>query len=93
MCLGVPGKVVEVFEEHGVLMGKVDFGGLSRPICLAHTPEVLPGQYVIVHVGFALQIVDEEAARQIFAFLRQIDDIESPPAEEDATGLHGEGAT
>jgi hydrogenase expression/formation protein HypC len=69
MCLGIPGKVVETYEEHEVLMGKVDFGGVFKRVCMAHTPDVTPGQYVIVHVGFALQVIDEEEARQVFAFL------------------------
>ena len=74
MCLGIPGKVLETYQEHDVLMGKVDFGGVFKEICLACTPDVLPGKYVIVHVGFALQVIDEEEARQVFAFLKQMDE-------------------
>ena len=69
MCLGIPGKVVDIYKEHDVLMGKVDFGGVFKHCCLEHTPEVRTGQYVIVHVGFALQMIDEEEAREVFAFL------------------------
>jgi len=58
MCLGVPGKVIETYEEHDVLMGRVDFGGIFKRVCLAHTPEAHPGQYVSVHIGFALQVID-----------------------------------
>ncbi len=76
MCLGIPGKVVETYEEHDVLMGKVDFGGVSKQICLSMTPDVQEGQYVIVHVGFALQVIDEAEARQIFAFLEAMDDLD-----------------
>jgi len=82
MCLGVPGRVVEVFHEQDLLMGKVDFGGVRRNICLAHTPEVQPGQYVIVHVGFALQVIDEEESRQVFEFLRQMAEEPQPGIEE-----------
>lgn len=75
MCLAIPGRVVETYQEHDVLMGKVDFGGISKRICLEHTPGVQPGQYVIVHVGFALDIVDEAEARQIFTFLEGMNEL------------------
>jgi hydrogenase expression/formation protein HypC len=75
MCLAIPGKVVDLYREHDVLMGKVDFGGVSKRVCLDHTPEVQTGQYVIVHVGFALQIVDEAEAKQIFAFLESMNEL------------------
>ncbi|HVW00670.1 MAG TPA: HypC/HybG/HupF family hydrogenase formation chaperone [Planctomycetaceae bacterium] len=76
MCLGVPGRVVETYSEHGMLMGKVDFGGVFKRVCLAHTPEATPGRYVIVHVGFALSVIDEDEARQIFAFLEQMNELD-----------------
>ncbi len=63
MCLGIPGKVVETYREHDVLMGKVDFGGVFKRVCLEHVPEVQIGAYVIVHVGFALNTIDETEAR------------------------------
>jgi hydrogenase expression/formation protein HypC len=75
MCLAIPGKVVDLFREHDVLMGKVDFGGVSKQVCLEHTPEVQRGQYVIVHVGFALQVVDEAEAKQIFSFLEGMNEL------------------
>jgi hydrogenase expression/formation protein HypC len=81
MCLGIPGKVVETYREHDVLMGKVDFGGVSKRVCLEHVPDVLPGDYVLVHVGFALSRLDEEEAGQVFAFLRemnQLDELQVP---------------
>lgn len=76
MCLGIPGKVVETYREHDVLMGKVDFGGVSKRVCLEHVSEVQPGQYVIVHVGFGLSIVDENEAKQVFAFLESMDELD-----------------
>ena len=79
MCLGIPGKVVETYREHDVLMGKVDFSGVLKRVCLEHVPEVQPGEYVIVHVGFALQRVDEEEALRVFEFLKemkQLDELE-----------------
>ena len=69
MCLGIPGKVVETFREHGILMGKVDFGGVSKRVCLDHVQDVVPGEYVLVHVGFALARIDESEARRVFDFL------------------------
>jgi hydrogenase expression/formation protein HypC len=75
MCLGIPGKVTEIYEEHDVLMGKVDFGGVFKRVCLAHTPEVAIGKYVIVHVGFSLQVIDEDEARQVFEFLSSMDEL------------------
>jgi hydrogenase expression/formation protein HypC len=76
MCLGIPGKVVQTYREHDVLMGKVDFGGVARAVCLDHVPEVEIGKYVIVHVGFALAVVDEAEAQQVFSFLRQMNELE-----------------
>lgn len=81
MCLGVPGKVVETYREHDVLMGKVDFGGVTRRVCLEHVPEVQVGEYVLVHVGFALSRLDETEARQVFEFLErmeQLDEFKEP---------------
>jgi hydrogenase expression/formation protein HypC len=82
MCLGVPGKVVETYREDDILMGKVDFGGVSKRVCLEHVPEARPDDYVLVHVGFALSRIDEDEARQVFAFLErmhQLDELEEPP--------------
>lgn len=76
MCLGIPGKVVETSREHDMLMGKVDFGGVFKQVCLEHVPEVEIGQYVIVHVGFALNIIDEAQAQRIFDFLVGMDQLD-----------------
>ncbi len=62
MCLAVPGRVTGISERDGTLMGHVDFGGVRREVCLAYVPDVSVGEYVIVHVGFALQRLDEESA-------------------------------
>ena len=75
MCLGIPGQVVEVYQEHEVLMGKVDFGGISKRVCLEHVPETRPNDYVIVHVGFALSRIDETEARQVFKFLTAMNEL------------------
>jgi hydrogenase expression/formation protein HypC len=83
MCLAIPGRVVETYQEHDVLMGKVDFGGVFKRICLAHTPGVQPGQYVIVHVGFALDVVDEAEAKQVFTFLEGMNELSELQTESE----------
>jgi hydrogenase expression/formation protein HypC len=83
MCLGIPGKVIETYREHDLLMGKVDFSGISKQVCLEHVPEVLPGEYVLVHVGFALSRIDEAEAAFVFDFLaqmNQLDELKAAPA-------------
>jgi hydrogenase expression/formation protein HypC len=72
MCLGIPGRVLDLRDDGGMLMGTVDFGGVRRDVCLAYVAdEVRPGDYVIVHVGFALSRVDEVEARRTFELLRE----------------------
>ncbi|MGA2230401.1 MAG: HypC/HybG/HupF family hydrogenase formation chaperone [Tepidisphaeraceae bacterium] len=81
MCLGIPGKVIATFREHDVLMGKVDFSGITRQVCLEHVPNAQIGQYVLVHVGFALSQIDEAEAQQVFAYLKemqQLDELGAP---------------
>ena len=73
MCLGIPGKVVETFVRDDVPMGKVDFGGILKEVCLVYTPEVQVGEYVLIHVGFALSRIDESEAQEMFDFIQQIE--------------------
>jgi hydrogenase expression/formation protein HypC len=73
MCLGIPGKVLEIYQQDGLPMGKVEFGGIVKEACLAYVPEVQVGEYVIVHVGFALSRVDEAEAQEIFSYLEEIE--------------------
>ena len=76
MCLGVPGKVIEIEENSlGMAMGKVDFAGITKEVCLAYVPEVKLGDYVIVHVGFAISVVDEEEAMQVFEYLKEMEEL------------------
>lgn len=75
MCLGVPGKIIDIYEKDGLQMGKIDFGGTTRETCLAYVPEAKIGQYTIIHVGFALNILSEEEALQTLALLKEISDI------------------
>lgn len=84
MCLGVPGRVVETFQEDGLLMAKVDFGGVSRRVCLEHAPQAKPGNYVVVHVGFALSIIDPEEAQQVFAFLDRMNELEELKGDQES---------
>jgi hydrogenase expression/formation protein HypC len=74
MCLGVPGRIVEVDDGGGLRMGIVDFDGVRRSVCLAYTPAVAVGEYVIVHVGFAISQVDEAEAARTLAVLRAMPD-------------------
>ena len=76
MCLGIPGKVIELGREHDILMGKVDFDGIVKRVCLEHVPEIGVGDYALVHVGLAITKIDEEEARQIFDFLKGTNDLE-----------------
>ena len=70
MCLGVPGRVLEIVPSAiGISTGRVDFGGVVKEVCFAYTPEVEVGEYVIVHVGFAISKVDEQEARRMFEYL------------------------
>jgi hydrogenase expression/formation protein HypC len=72
MCLAIPGKVVETHEADGMKMAKVNFGGMIKTVCLAYTPEAVAGDYVLVHVGFALSRVNQEEAERTFKLLEEL---------------------
>jgi hydrogenase expression/formation protein HypC len=76
MCLGVPGKIIEIYTTGGLLMGKVDFGGIVREACLEYVPEAQIGDYTLIHVGFALNLISEEEAQETLDLLKQITDYE-----------------
>ena len=76
MCLGVPGKVIAIHEKDGLRMGTVDFGGVQREACLEYVPETKVGEYVIIHVGFAISQISEEEAQETLALIREIADLE-----------------
>ena len=82
MCLGIPAKVVELYQANGMKMAKVDFGGALKEACMEYLPEVKVGDYTIIHVGFGLSILDEQEALETMELLRQIDalgdEIETP---------------
>ena len=96
MCLGVPGKVLTREDNAlGVTMGTVSFGGVTKEVCLAYVPEVKVGEYVIVHVGFALSVVSGEEAAETFELLRQMGELadleESPGPAAHPPGGSGAG--
>jgi len=72
MCLGVPGKIVEIYQANDLRMGKIDFGGVTREACLEYIPEAKVGDYTLIHVGFALNLISEEDAQETLALLTQI---------------------
>jgi len=82
MCLAVPGKIVAILDEAPLTRrGKVDFGGIQKEVNLAFVPEARVGDYVMVHVGIAISVVDEAEAHRVFEYLQQIDELEelNPP--------------
>ena len=73
MCLGIPAKVIELYEANGMKMAKVDFGGAIKEACMEYLPEVKLGDYTLVHVGFGLSIIDEQEAYETLELLKQIE--------------------
>jgi len=80
MCLGIPGRIVRIVDEQGPRMGEIDFGGVTRKVCLAYVPEAIVGDYAIVHAGFAIGTVDEEEAARTLELAQEI---ETQLAKED----------
>ena len=76
MCLGVPGKILSIYERDGLQMGKIDFGGVYREACLAYVPEAQIGDYTLVHVGFALNLIDEAEALETLQLLQEISEFD-----------------
>lgn len=76
MCLAVPGLVETVQDDDGLKMAKINFGGISKMVCLEYTPEARPGHYVLVHVGFAISIIDEEEARRTYEALKMTGELD-----------------
>lgn len=81
MCLAVPGRVIEVTDERPIRMATVDFDGIRKEVCLAYLPDVQPGEYVIVHVGFAISRLDEESALETLRLLRTLGVLEDNVGE------------
>ncbi len=76
MCLGIPGRISETFQQNGLRMGRVDFGGVEREVCLDCVPEAGVDDWVIVHVGFAISVLDEAEAAETLKLLRELFDLE-----------------
>ena len=87
MCLGVPGKITDIYESEGLKMGLIDFGGTQREVCLAYVPEASVGDYTVIHVGFAISLLSEEEANATLETLREMVNI------EEEIGLEKEMAT
>jgi hydrogenase expression/formation protein HypC len=73
MCLGIPGKVIEIYQVNDMKMGKVDFGGVIKETCLEFLPEIQVGDYTIIHVGFGISQLDEEEAQRTLEMLREME--------------------
>lgn len=89
MCLGVPGKIIDIYEGDGLTMGRIDFGGTVREACLAYVPEATVGDYTVIHVGFAISLLSEEEANATLETLREIADLEEElgPGEMNSTRM------
>jgi hydrogenase expression/formation protein HypC len=86
MCLAIPGKLVAFHERNGVRMGKVDYGGITRDACLEYVPDAILGEYVMVHVGFAIGKVDAEEAARTYQYLAELDQLGELDAPEPELG-------
>jgi len=96
MCLAIPGKIVEIYEENDLKMGKIDFSGTMNTACLEYVPEVEVGHYVVVHAGFAIQVLDEAQAQEVFEAWDELTDtlkdegytVEGEPLSRKKKDLH-----
>ncbi|PND57904.1 HypC/HybG/HupF family hydrogenase formation chaperone [Mycobacterium sp. ENV421] len=86
MCLGIPGKVIEMWEEAGTRMSTVDFGGTTKTVCLAYLPDMEIGEYTIVHAGFAITRLDEDSANETLRMFRELGVL-----DEELGGAEGQG--
>jgi len=80
MCLGVPGLIVKILDKDGLKMADVDFGGVLREVCLDYVPEAKVGDYCLVHVGFALNLLSESEAQETLSLLQEIAQLEQEPS-------------
>jgi len=75
MCLAIPGKILEIYDCEGLKMGKIQFGGMARNICLEYIPDAKVGDYALVHVGFAISKIDEEEAARTYNLLEEMGEL------------------
>ena len=74
MCLGIPGKITDIYERNEVQMGKIDFGGVIKEVCLAYVPEAKVGEYALIHVGFAISLMSEDEALETLKLIKDVVD-------------------
>ncbi len=93
MCLGVPGKIIELYDQTGLHMARIDFGGVVREVCVDFLPEAKVGDYTIIHAGFALNLLDEQDALETLAALREIGTLaaEMDLMEQSGSGRESDG--
>lgn len=77
MCLAIPGKIIEIYETDSLRMARLDFGGIIKEICLAYVPEAEVGEYALIHVGFAISLMDEEEAQETLKLIREVTEFEN----------------
>jgi hydrogenase expression/formation protein HypC len=77
MCLGIPGKITDIYQKDSLRMAKIDFGGIVKEACLEYTPEAKVGDYALIHVGFAISLMDEEEAQETLKLIREVVEIEN----------------
>jgi hydrogenase expression/formation protein HypC len=77
MCLGIPGKITEIYEKDSLRMAKIDFGGIIKEVCLAYTPDAELGNYALIHVGFAISLMDEEEAQETLKLIKEVIEFEN----------------
>ena len=76
MCLGIPGKITDIYQKDSLRMARIDFGGIVKEACLEHTPEANVGDYALIHVGFAISLMDEEEAQETLKLIREVAEYE-----------------
>ena len=77
MCLAIPGRLTDIYEKDFLRMAKIDFGGISKEICLEYTPEAEVGDYALIHVGFAISLMDEDEAQETLKLLKEVAEFEN----------------
>ena len=85
MCLAVPGKITKIYEKDDIQMGTIDFDGITKEICLSYVPDIKIGEYALVHVGFAMQKLDEKSALETLQMFRELGVLEEELNVQDAT--------
>jgi hydrogenase expression/formation protein HypC len=77
MCLAIPGKIIDIYQKDSLRMAKIDFGGISKEICLEYTPEAEVGDYALIHVGFAISLMGEEEAQETLKLIKEVSEFDN----------------